>query len=77
MQKLFEKNIKYFYENLPHYYELIKNIKTRNYLIKNDNIYDRNGNKLYPNSIEEDSNSFAFYPTHNPLWEKSFFISHQ
>ncbi|GAB6045988.1 motility associated factor glycosyltransferase family protein [Caminibacter profundus] len=73
MQKLFEKNIKYFYENLPHYYELIKNIKTRNYLIKNDNIYDRNGNKLYPNSIEEDSNSFAFYPTHNPLWEKKFF----
>ena len=73
MQKLFEKNIKYFYENLPHYYELIKNIKERNFLIKNGNIYDKNNNKIYPNSIEEDSKTFSFYPTHNQLWQKKFF----
>ena len=73
MQTLFQKNLKYFYENLPQYYNLIKNLKTRNYLIKNDNIFDKNNNKLYPNSIEEDSKTFAFFPTHNDLWEKRFF----
>ncbi|WP_456469753.1 motility associated factor glycosyltransferase family protein [Caminibacter sp.] len=73
MNELFEKNIKFFYNELPHYYELIKNIKTRNFLIKNDNIIDKNGNKLYPSSIEEDSKKFALYPTHNKLWEKKFF----
>ena len=73
MNELFEKNIKFFYNELPHYYELIKNIKTRNFLIKNDNIIDKTGNKLYPSSIEEDSKKFALYPTHNKLWEKKFF----
>ena len=73
MQKLFEKNIKFLYENIPHYYELIKNLKTRNYLIKEDNIFDKAGNKLYPNSITQDSKTFAFFPTHNNLWEKKFF----
>jgi len=73
MQKLFEKNLKFFYENLPHYYELIKNIKTRNFLIKNDNIYDKSNNKLYPNSIQTDSKTFSFHPTHNHLWQKEFF----
>ncbi|MEO1923844.1 MAG: 6-hydroxymethylpterin diphosphokinase MptE-like protein [Nautiliaceae bacterium] len=76
MNELFEKNIKFFYQNLPHYYELIKNIKTRNFLIKENNLIDKNGNKLYPSSIEEDSKKFAFYPTHNDLWEKRFFYLH-
>ena len=73
MQTLFQKNLKYFYENLPQYYNLIKNLKHRNYIIKNDNLFDKNNNKLYPNSIEEDSKTFAFFPTHNDLWEKRFF----
>jgi len=73
MQKLFEKNIKFFYENLPHYYELIKSLNSRNYLIRNNNIYDLNNNKLYPNSIEEDSKTFAFNPIYNKLWERDFF----
>jgi hypothetical protein len=72
-KKLFEKNIRYFYENLPEYYELIKNIKTRNFVIKNGNIYDKNNNKIYPNSIEEDSQNIASIPIHNNLWEKKFF----
>ncbi len=71
---LFEKNIKFLYHNLPHYYYLVKNIKTRNYKIIKDNIADANGNTLYPNSINEDSEKFAFYPTHNELWDKKFFM---
>ncbi len=71
---LFEKNIKFLYDNLPHYYNLVKNIKTRNYKILNDNIIDINGNKLYPNSVEEDSKKFAYYPTHNELWERKFYM---
>jgi hypothetical protein len=74
MQKLFEKNIKFFYENLPQYYELIKNIRTRNYKITKDNIYNIYTNTpLYPNDIHTDSKTFAAYPTHNQLWEKKFF----
>lgn len=76
MQKLFEKNIKFFYENLPHYYDLIKNLKHRNFYIKDDNLYDTNHNKVYPTSITEDSKQFAHIPTHNPLWEKDFFYIH-
>jgi len=72
MEDLFKKNIEYFYEHLPHYYELIKNIKTRHFLIKNNNIYNYE-NKLYPNSIEEDSKVFSFIPIHNKLWQKKFF----
>jgi len=73
MQKLFEKNIKFFYENLPSYYKLIKNIKTRNFLIKDNNIIDKSGNFLYPTSIENDSKLFSLYPIHNKLWEREFF----
>jgi len=76
MQKLFEKNIKFFYQNIPEYYNLILKIKNRNFLIKNDNLYDANGSKIYPNSITEDSKRFAYYPTHNDLWEKDFFYIH-
>jgi len=73
MQKLFEKNIKFFYENSPAHYEIIKNLKSRNYYLKNDNLYDLNGNKIYPHSITKDSLQFSYYPTHNPLWEKKYF----
>ncbi len=73
MQKLFEKNIKYFYKNLPSYYNLITSIKNRRFLIKNNNIYDTyTKSYIYPNSIVEDSKKFAFYPTHNDLWQKEF-----
>jgi len=73
MQKLFEKNIKFFYHNLPQYYELI--IKAKKTLtIKNDNLYTSNNTPIYPNSITEDSETFAMQPTHNPLWEKNFFV---
>ncbi len=73
MQKLFEKNIKFFYKNLPSYYNLITSIKDRRFLIKNNNIYDKyTKSYIYPNSIEEDSKKFAFYPTHNDLWQKDF-----
>jgi len=72
MQKLFQKNIKYLYENLPHYYNLIKNIKERNYFIKNDNIYDTNQNKIYPNSITVDSKTLALNPINNSLYNKNF-----
>ena len=71
---LFEKNIKFLYDNLPHYYNLVKNIKTRNYKILNNNIVDSNGNKFYPVSIDEDSQKFAYYPTHNELWERKFYV---
>ncbi len=73
MQKLFEKNIKYFYTHLPSYYELIKNLKTRNFYLKEDNLFDSNHRSIYNTSITEDSRKFAFFPTHNPLWEKKFF----
>ena len=73
MQQLFKKNIKFFYENLPSYYNLITSIQNRRFLIKNNNIYDTlTKSYIYPNSIEEDSKKFAFYPTHNNLWQKDF-----
>ena len=72
MQKLFQKNIKFLYYNLPHYYQLIQNIKNRNYLIKNNNIYDLNQNPLYPNSIEIDSKLLSANPINNPLYKKNF-----
>ncbi|ACM92148.1 protein of unknown function [Nautilia profundicola AmH] len=74
MQKLFEKNINFFYNNLPEYYNLIKNIKSRNYKIVNDNIVNIHTNeKIYPNSIISDSINIAQAPTHNNMWEKKFF----
>jgi len=74
MQKLFEKNIQFFYHSIPEYYNLIKNIKTRNYKISQDNIIDiKTNQKIYLNSIEQDSLEIAFQPTHNNLWNKKFF----
>ncbi len=77
MQKLFEKNISFFYNNLPEYYKLITSVKQKNYTVKSDNIYNKNGNKIYPHSIEEDSKTIASNPINNPLWEKQFFIKPQ
>lgn len=74
MQKLFEKNIKFFYHNIPHFYQLITSIKTRRYKLINNNIFDTQTNSfIYPNSIDEDSLSFAYNPIQNYLWEKEFF----
>ncbi|WP_456479769.1 motility associated factor glycosyltransferase family protein [Nautilia sp.] len=72
MQELFKKNINFLYKNLPHLYEKIKTAPKEHY-IKNDNIYAKNGKKIYKTSITEDSKKLSFYPTHNPLWEKKFF----
>ena len=75
MQKLFEKNIKFFYKNLPQYYELIKNIKNKNYRISNNNLINvYTEEKIYPNTISYDSQQIAYQPTHNNLWEKKFFF---
>ncbi len=72
--KLFEKNIKFLYQHLPHYYNLIKNLKQRNYKITNDNIINiHTGEKIYPNSIKEDCENITLMPTHNILWQKKFF----
>jgi hypothetical protein len=74
MHKLFEKNIKFFYKNIPHFYNLIVSIKTRRYKLINNNIYDTKTNSfLYPNSIDEDSLTFSYNPIQNPLWERDFF----
>jgi hypothetical protein len=79
MQKLFEKNLKYLYYNLPHYYKLISSFKSRRFLIKNNNIFDTFSNiYLYPNSIEKDSKIFATNPINNDLYTKHFtFINPQ
>jgi hypothetical protein len=71
MRELFEKNIRFFYQHLPHYYELIKSIKTRDFKIKENNIYQKD-KKVFKNSIN-DSLTFASYPINNPLWQKEFF----
>ena len=76
MQRLFEKNLKFFYENLPQYYKLITSIKNRNFLIKNDNLYHNNA-PVYPDSISKDSRLIASNPLNNPLWQKEFFINPQ
>ena len=73
MQQLFEKNIKFLYQNLPHYYKLITSIKKSNFEIKDNNIFDINSNSpVYPNSIEEDSKILAFNPINNNLYKKHF-----
>jgi hypothetical protein len=73
MNTFFKKNIEFFYHNFPSYYHLIRNIKTRRFLIKNNNIFDTLTNTyIFPNSID-DGLKFAKTPTHNPLWEKEFF----
>ncbi|EDM23015.1 6-hydroxymethylpterin diphosphokinase MptE-like protein [Caminibacter mediatlanticus] len=73
MQKLFEKNIRFFYENLPHYYNLIASIKSRNFKIQNNNIFLHN-KPIYKNDIYTDSKIIASNPINNPLWKRHFFI---
>jgi len=73
MQKMFEKNIKFLYKNLPHYYNLIASIKKRNFELKNNNIFDINSNSfIYPNSIQKDSEFLALNPINNNLYKKHF-----
>ncbi len=76
MQKLFEKNLNFFYRNLPHYYNLITSIKTRNFKILNNNIFFQN-KPIYKNDIYTDSKIIAKNPINNPLWKKNFFIKPQ
>ncbi len=73
MQQLFEKNLKFFYDHLPSYYRLIVN-SSKNFIIKNDNIFDKNSNPVYPNSIQKDSQLIATNPINNPLWKKQFYF---
>jgi len=81
MQKLFAKNMKYFYNNIPDYYELIKNIKTRKFKIINNNgfnIFDTQTNTyFYPiennkHLMKEVSELYASSPMKNQLWQKFF-----
>ena len=83
MNNLFAKNMKYFYDNIPHFYELIKNIKTRRFkIIENNglNIFDTK-NKVYFYPVEDSkhlmkevSEVYANSPMKNNLWEKFFLI---
>ncbi len=71
--KLFEKNINFLYDNLPHYYSLLTSIKEKRFLIKNNNIFDTHTNSfVYPNSIEKDSKILATNPINNNLYKKHF-----
>jgi len=83
MNNLFAKNMKYFYENIPHFYELIKNIKTRNFQIIDENglnIYDtKNKTFFYPvendkHLMKEVSEVYASSPIKNDLWDKYFLV---
>jgi len=75
---LFAKNLNYFYHNIPQFYELIKNIKTRRFQIKNDNIYDTQTNTyFYPvennkSLMYEINKLYANNPMKNDLWTKYF-----
>ncbi|NPA55031.1 MAG: motility associated factor glycosyltransferase family protein [Epsilonproteobacteria bacterium] len=79
---LFEKNIKYFYEHIPSYYQLITSIKTRRFVIKNNNIYDTHTNSyFYPTQngqslMEQVSELYANNPMKNNLWHKLFLLKH-
>ena len=81
MNKLFEKNMRFFYESIPQFYELIKNIKTRRFQIVNDNgfnILDTESNSyFYPyengkHLMEEVSTLYANHPFKNNIWYKYF-----
>jgi len=81
MNKLFSKNLQYFYNEIPQYYELIKNIKTRRFKIINDNglnILDTETNEyFYPvenghHLMQEISELYTNRPMKNDLWDKYF-----
>ena len=75
---LFSKNLNYFYNNIPQFYELIKNIKTRRFQIKNDNIFDTHTNEyFYPvengkSLMYEVNELYSNNPMKNDLWKKYF-----
>ena len=75
---LFAKNLNYFYHNIPQFYELIKNIKTRRFQIKNNNIFDTQTNTyFYPmennkSLMYEVNELYANNPMKNHLWTKYF-----
>ena len=79
MQELFQKNILFFYNNHKEYYDLITNIKTRRFQIKNDNIFDtESGQYLYPIQENESqmfstSEFYSISPIQNHLWNKYFY----
>jgi len=83
MNQLFAKNMKYFYENIPDFYNLIKNIKTRRFKIITQNgfnIYD-NETKTYFYPVENSkhlmenvSELYANNPMKNDLWNKFFLM---
>jgi len=77
---LFAKNMNYFYNNIPSFYNLIKNIKTRRFQIKNNNIYDTQTNTyFYPiennkSLMKEVSEVYANNPMKNDFWNKYFLL---
>ena len=77
---LFAKNMNYFYNHIPQFYKLIKNIKTRRFQIRDNNIYDTHTNSyFYPiengKSLMYDINElYANNPMKNNLWQKSFLL---
>ena len=80
MVKLFAKNMNFFYRELPSLYKLIKGIKTRRFLIKDNNIFDtETENYFYPmengNSLMYQLNQlYANNPMKNKLWLKFFLM---
>jgi len=83
MQKLFAKNMRYFYNTIPQFYQLIKSIKTRKFKIINQNglnIFDtQNQTYFYPvengkHLMEDVSEVYANSPMKNQLWEKFFLV---
>jgi len=81
MNKLFSKNLQYFYNEIPEYYKLIKSIKTRRFQIITDNgfnILDTETNSyFYPfendkHLMQEVSELYANNPMKNDLWGKYF-----
>jgi len=81
MNKLFSKNLTYFYNEIPEYYQLIKSIKTRKFKIINNNglnILDTTTNTyFYPvennkHLMQEVSELYANNPMKNDLWVKYF-----
>jgi len=69
---MYEKNLKFFYQNLPQYYKIAST--PLKLTIKNDNLF-LNNKPIYPNSISYDSMQIASNPIKNPLWKKEFFIT--
>ena len=81
MNKLFAKNMNYFYKNIPGFYNLIKNIKTRRFKIITENgfnIYDTETKTyFYPfengkHLMQQVSELYANNPMKNDLWYKYF-----